>query len=404
MTTGGDNARAGSVLGKRLLTTKRYGEGMAVEDREQASASLAGADRLLADAASAERGARDRFRFAATDLFQPDRSRLRDVHRVTMLQLLDKLTRTIEDELRQWLIEPLAASGVPEAEAALASRQVEIARPILRRSDMLRDTELVATLLRRAEEHRIVTALRLAAARSAGTDSEPSPPVLDRLLHSGDPSVAAAAMGLIIADSRRFDRFHEPVLARTDLPAELQHRLVWRVAAALRVYLTTTHRLLPVIADRALATAVAHMLAGYDEGETLEGRAMLLARRLDEIGALGDDLIADAVADGAVAFAVAALSARAGIEFAPTWDMAVDAEGSRLMVLLRAIGMNRKAAADVALHIASAGGSEAEEAVAERIEAFDMLDHADAQELVRPWRLDSVYRQAITELAAGEPG
>ena len=41
-------------------------------------------------------------------------------------------------------------------------------------------------------------------------------------------------MELIIARSRRFDRFQEPDMGQVELPAELQHKLVWLVAASLR--------------------------------------------------------------------------------------------------------------------------------------------------------------------------
>jgi hypothetical protein len=49
-------------------------------------------------------------------------------------------------------------------------------------------------------------------------------------------------MAVLVARSRRLDRFQEPVLARTELPAELQHRLVWTIAAARRAYLVDSMR------------------------------------------------------------------------------------------------------------------------------------------------------------------
>ena len=66
-------------------------------------------------------------------------------------------------------------------------------------------------------------------------------------------------MALVIARSRRFDRFEEPVLAEAELPAELHHRLVWLVAAALRHYLVQQHGLAGV--DAAIEAAAAAVLA-----------------------------------------------------------------------------------------------------------------------------------------------
>ena len=75
-------------------------------------------------------------------------------------------------------------------------------------------------------------------ARSARQSEE----YLFELVRDPDDGVAAEAMELVIARSRRFDRFQEPAMGRVELPAELQHKLVWVVAAALRHYVVQQHQ------------------------------------------------------------------------------------------------------------------------------------------------------------------
>ena len=97
---------------------------------------------------------------------------------------------------------------------------------------MLRDSELSNVLVRRVEEHRYWKA----NAPAAGADE-----LLFALVRDADEEIAAEAMELVIARSRRFDRFQEPAMGAVELPAELQHKLVWMVAAALRHYIVQQH-------------------------------------------------------------------------------------------------------------------------------------------------------------------
>jgi uncharacterized protein (DUF2336 family) len=368
---------------------------MSVLDRDSPNSGPVTADRLLSDAARAADGARERLATALVELFLPADSRLTDQQRITMARLLAGLVSAVEDDLRRRLIELLDAEAPDGLKAALAIARIEIAGPILENAQVLRDADLVAVLLRRADEHRLASALVLRAApRELGAG------LIDQLLDATDPGVAAAAMGLLIAESRRFDHFGDPVVARTELPAELQHRLVWWVAAALRTYMISRHGLDPVAADRATVAAASAMLAGYDEAVTLEGRAFELAARLNRAGGIDDALLVRALTEGRLAFLAAALGLRAGIDASAAWDMIVDSEGSRLAVLLRAIGCGRDAAAEILLRLALVD-RRAEEGVADRIDAFDDLDHDRAASAIRPWRLDGEYRRAIAALAGG---
>jgi hypothetical protein len=376
---------------------------MSGEDRDTASGFSPGAreaERLLGKAASAAEDARLRLDTMLADLFLSTPGRLSDADRLTMTRLRDGLVGAIEDDLRARLVGLLEGHASAELEAALSSAAVPLAVPRLLSAGVLRDPELVAILLRRAEEHRLTLALRAAAARAASVEPDPAPPLLDLLLRDPDENIAADAMALLVADSRRFDRIADPVLARTDLPAELQHRLVWRVAAALRDPLTA-QGLGEAAADHAIVTAATASLAAYDEGETLEGRAMTLARRLHAAAKLDDALIERAIGDARLALGVAALAVRAGIGFADAWAMFADRGGERLLVLLRAVGIARDCAASIALRLALL--SEAYDSVADRISGYEAIDTARARDALRPWRLDAAYRRAIAELQDKAP-
>ena len=210
--------------------------------------------------------ARERFAVAATDLLLPDQARLTEWQRLTAAALLTRLIHGIEDDLRARLAAKFEA--YPAVHAALSSARVPIALPILERAQVLRDAELGNVLVRRVEEHRFWRA----HTPSGGRD------LLFELVRDADEVVAAEAMELVIARSRRFDRFQEPDMGQVELPAELQHKLVWLVAAALRHYIVQQHGLAAV--DDIIEEAAGGLIALHDEGAILEAHATRLALRL----------------------------------------------------------------------------------------------------------------------------
>jgi uncharacterized protein (DUF2336 family) len=332
------------------------------------------------------RGAARRRAAAADDLFCPEPLRLTERERLTARDLFGKLVRTIEDELRASLADRFEAHEA--LQAALAAPHVEIARPLFDGAGAIGSPELVTLLLRRVEEHRL---FRAAPNR---TDR------LQALIADPDRDIAADAMSVLIARSRRLDRFQEPILARTELPAELQHHLVWTVAAALRTYMVDTHRIEPAVADAALAAAASGTIVGYDEGDSLEARSMRLAQALHGAGRLDGALIAAFLLEGTLPLFLAGLSAATAIRFQAVWDILSDPAGQGSVHLLRAAGLDRQQAGDVLLALSY---QPLEAALVGQIALFDATSPEAAMQALSLWALDPAYRDAVLNLAEGRP-
>jgi uncharacterized protein (DUF2336 family) len=332
------------------------------------------------DAAHLLHGAARRRAATARDLSIVEALRLSERQRLTARTLLDRLVRTIEDELRTVLGECFAAhEGL---HAVLASAHVEIAGPVFDGSAALEDAELVSLLLRRSEEHRLF----LAARRGEGLQS---------LIADRDADIAANAMAVLVARSRRLDRFQEPVLARTELPAELQHRLVWTVAAALRTYMVGTHRIDPSAADLALGQAASGLIAAYDEGDSLEARCNRLARLLHGAGRLDGAAIADFLGEGTLPLFLAGLSAATGVGYSAVWDLLQEPSGRGPVFLLKAAGLDRQQAGQVLLLLAPQPD---DDLLIRQIDLFDALRDGEAAQALGLWALDPAYRDAVLRL------
>ena len=329
-----------------------------------------GAVQLLASA-------RARASAAAADLAVPGEHRLTDRERNILQSLLAQLVRSVEDELRAALIEAPLAEGL---KAAFSSARVEIAMPLLADGAALSQPSLIDLLLRRAEEHRLQ---RAAAAESA---------LLIELAGDGDETVAREAMALLIAQSGRLDGFRDPVIPRSDLPAELEHHLVWTVAAALRRYMIGVHKAQPAECDAALAAAAVRVLARHDEGETIEARAMHLALALRDAGRLDDNgFLSRSAAEGSLPLFLALVALRTGLTVPAVWEVVSAPAG--LALLLRAAGAGREEAAAVML-----GWGADEAALGAALARFDGTDLATARAVLGFWTVDPGYRAAVGRL------
>lgn len=332
--------------------------------------------------------ARERFAVAATDLLLPDEARLSEWQRLTAAALLTRLIHSVEDELRARLAAKFEMH--PPVHAALSSARVPIALPILERAQVLRDAELGNVLVRRVEEHRFWKA----HAPAEGQD------LLFELVGDADEAVAAEAMELVIARSRRFDRFQEPDMGQVELPAELQHKLVWLVAAALRHYIVQHHGLAAI--DGIIEEAGSELVAGHDEGTILEAHATRLAARLAATRRLDGPLLVRILSEGMLPLFIAGAATLCGLDYAAAWEVIADPRGRGPAILLRAAGVEREEAAAILLLANSRGplvsGVEGD-ATAAQLELYDSLDRAAADEVIRLWQAAPGYRAAVARVS-----
>ena len=219
---------------------------------------------------------------AIADLFLADDARLDDRVRARVTHALTVLVEGIETDLRRHTARVLAGAGeIARAEAVLAVGDV-FAR--LARAGLLRDVDLVDELLARVRMDVMAEALPTAAV------TPDTPSLLVRLTEAPDTVVAKAAAALLAAQNRRHAANQAGMAEPATLPADIQHRLVWRIAAALR-------RRDDAAADRAIAQAAVRSLAAYDEGDRPEALAMRLAAAIDARPAELAPLLLEALGD-----------------------------------------------------------------------------------------------------------
>ena len=310
------------------------------------------------------------------DFFLDPAERLSEQERALMTGMMADLLGNIADEIRAALPPGLGVANDGDGQ--------QLVRDLIS-AGLLDHWDLVAILLRRADEERIGAAVR---ARS-GTSSA----FLQSLIADPDEAVSAAAMALILARGRRRDRLGQPRLELDDLPKRAARNLVHAVAAAVRGSFPPAER--GGDADRNLASAASELLGRHDEGKRIEAMTAELVRALAGADKLEEGLLAAAAEEGDIGFVAEALAARAEIVGDCAWDHVLEGGRGRFVLLLRTANVSRDLAARLLgglgdlLGIADPG---------REIAHFEEFDDARASS-ARQWlRLDRSYRAALQAL------
>lgn len=349
-----------------------------------------GAQALLARTAAADLAAHRALGTALADFALPEEDRLDERTRAALTRLLRAVIATVEGEVGGHAARLLRAQG----EAALADTleaQGGVAGTLYE-SGLLHDPALIGELIARVRQD------LLAGGMAAQAQDEPERvSLLNRLAQHPDRLLAQGAAAVLVSESRRRSVPGDGPLTQSDLPAELHHKLVWQIAAALRTGVASSA---PVL-DRALADAAQRSLAAHDEGERLEAAAMRLAVAIDARPEELPELLAEALGDRRVALFAALLAHALRIDFDAARAMIFDAASGRLWVALRALDFDRAAVARLGVALSEADPRRDVETFADQLDSIMAIEAEEAREAIAPLALPADYRAALLSLGGG---
>lgn len=336
------------------------------------------------------------------DLFVSKEGRLSDRERSLMSDILGKLISDVEGDVRRQL--SLQLARLPEVPkdlvVRLANDEVDIAGPILMRSRVLQDADLLEIVKRRGHEHRLVIAMRegLGETVADALVEFGEEDVIDALINNHDAMISRQAMDYLVEESKRLDRFQEPLLHRPDLPAELAYRMYWWVSASLRKYILSEfdidEGLVDQLIQQSATVAIDTPVPALSETEEL---ADTLMRK----GELTERFMVQALRAGRVSLFVAGLARLCDIDKTSMHRIVFDAEGAALVVAWRACGFERQSFAAVYLLTREAhddGKTSDPNVLTDMLELFDSTTTERARAAVKYWMRDSGYVAAIDAL------
>lgn len=268
-----------------------------------------------------------------------------------------------ERDIRHRLSEKLAAADwAPNALInVLALDDIEIARPIIAQSPVLKDLDLVRLLVEATIEHQIEVARRphLTSTVVSAILEQAEPAVLTALAGNHTAELSAADMEELVEASRQIAALRTPLSQHPKLTGQLAKRLYLWVGLALRKGLADRFRLDVRVLDEALAASIneAHSsLITPPSSEavprmTREGEREIMEQRLiDKLysaGQLRPGYLVRALREGRLGLFTGALAILGRFEAAHV-RATIDSDRPELLALAcAAVGIDRSVFPDI---------------------------------------------------------
>jgi uncharacterized protein (DUF2336 family) len=343
------------------------------------------------------------------DLFH-DRSDVLSAHeRALMLDILEKLIGEVARDVKRKLALRLAdAPGLPrELAVLLANDEIDVATPILLRSAVLQDVDLIEVIRHRSRQHILTVAMRrdLSSTVSDALVETGDRDVIRTLLENQDASIAKVTLAYLVEQSKAVDEFQEPLVRRRDLPTDLARRMIYWVAAALRQALLDRFDIDPATLDDRLEPLVKDEVAEAVAQAELDEASAVLARALGAGRQLTPRLLLQTLRKGEVQLFEAMFAEMSGLRLRLITRIAYEPGGQGLAVAARGMGLNREEFATIYLLTRRARNAQATFAPADlgrALEFFDRLSHAAAETVLTRWRRDPDYLFAIRSIEEGQ--
>jgi len=340
-----------------------------------------------------------------TDLFFDKKQTLTDRERALMTEILRRLIHDIEKTVRQALSERLATEPDAPSEliSALANDEIEVAHPVLVKSSVLQDAELIEIVHQRTLEHQLAIAARghLSRQVSDALVNTGNSDVITALLENHGAEIARAAMEFLVEQSKRVDAYQNPLVGRPDLPQDLAKRMYWWVSAALRNHIVKNFNIDPTELDQRIEDIIRDLLDDPGGRPILARKGDELAKKLHERKAITPQLLVQTLRQGEVALFESMLGQLSGLRRPMVRRIVFEPGAQGLAVIARAMSIPKPDFASIFLLSRSArpGDKVVDPGELGRVMAFyDRVPPVAAQRLLARMRLDPDYLRSIVEI------
>lgn len=341
------------------------------------------------------------------ELFTAKEECLTEQETAILADILGKLVSDIEMSVRQSLAERLADSPLAPHDlvVTLANDQIEVARPILIKSEVLRDRELITIIRHRGHQHQLAIAMRTsideivsdALVETGETD------VIKLLLENHNAKISEATLSYITDQSQRVDSFHEPLVNRNDLTNPLAERMYWWVSAALREQILKSFDIQPSLLDDSLEQTVLSMMDEDKKAEDKDTSAVTLAKQLVENREVTPEFLISVLRRGEVPLFEALFGEVSGFKPPGLQQVLYNQGGEGLAILCRSLGYPKQAFATIFL-LSRRGrpGSETTDPreLSRAVQIFDKVSRENASLVANTWRRNPDYRAAIEQISS----
>ncbi len=343
-----------------------------------------------------------------SDLFLQRGCTLTERERTLMFSILRQMIHDAEMSVRRVVSAQLAERDDAPRDLVqrLANDEIEVAYPILTKSTVLHDTDLIEVIQQRTLEHQMAIAIRqsVSEAVSGALVQTGNENVIGTLLENSNARISDATMEYLVDEAKRVDTFQEPILRRHDLDPRLAKRMFLWVSAALRQYILENSGLSQTDTDDLLEKAALEEIDAVASPDRPKRKAEDLVAELDTQGKVTPDLLVQTLSEGEVGLFMAMFRQFTGLRELLVMRLVFEPGGEGLAIACKAVGIDSEDFSSIfALSRKARPGSDTTLKRNSRkiLDFYDRITEDAAKEVVRRWRRDMDYLAAIRELEVG---
>jgi uncharacterized protein (DUF2336 family) len=369
--------------------------------------TMADANHLLGLARDKSVEGRKRLVAIVADLLSERETVVTAQERVLMTDILKKLIHDVALPVRRALSERLATAGnVPhEIVVILANDEIDVAAPILLKSDALLDIELIEIVRHRSLDHQLTVAMRRTVTEpvSDALVETNNVDVIKALLENPNARISEATMAYLVDRSKTVDSFQEPILRRRDLSPSLAKKMYFWVSAALRQHIVESFDIDVTALDNAIEAVTAEALkkVAEDADPADSGAAMVLAQRIAEANEITPQLLIQTLRQGEIPLFEALLAQLSKLRLTLIRRFLFEPGGEGLAIVCRAIDIDKSLFASIFLLSRRARPSDrvTDPRELSRILAlYDRITPEAAKTVLARWRRDRRLLYAIKQV------
>ncbi len=323
--------------------------------------------------------------------------------RALVYDILHKLILGIEIAVRRDISAVLAAQHDAPRELirALANDEIDVAFPVLAKSGVLDDADLIQIIRDRTVDHRLAIVGRpsLSGQVSAALVKIDDEAVIIPLLRNKSAEIFPDTMKVLVERSRTVAAYREPILDRDDLTPALAIRMFFWVSTVLRDHIVDKFGLDRGITDDLIGQVVMNEIKKVAEDKHSHREVSAEMKRLmKREGQLNADMLILALREGEVPLFIAMFGRMVALGQHTVGRMLFEQDGKGLAISCRSAGIGRVAFTSIfalAQKMRAADTSAICRHLPSILDYFDMFTPDAANEVLAHWRRGVDYIGAV---------
>lgn len=354
---------------------------------------------------------RERLINTVSDLFMEDEKTLSERERALMTDILNQLVREVEMAVRRHLSERLSIlpNAPRELIITLASDTIEVARPVLMKSEILHDADLIEIIQHRTMEHQLAIAMRkdVSEVVSEALVETGSVDVIKTLLKNVDAKISEGTKAYLVEESEKVNAYREPLIRRPDLDPKMAEKMYWWVSAALRQEIAAKFDIDVTTLDDQIESTVRDIMESEGEVVPKPEKKPDSAERLAKDVDVTPELLIRVLRQGEVSLFAALFAKYTGLSGKLVRRLLFEPGGEGMAIACKAKELSKQSFASIFLlsRKARPGEKVVDPGELSRILAFyERIDPEAAQKVTKQWQRDPEYLYAIKRLDSAKRG